>query len=491
MTSTTSLPSAPKTQTEFLLESLYAGVLGGSVVALFFMIADLADGQPFFTPSLIGSVLLQGASAAEVSTVHFDAVVYFSIIHIVAFTLLGGALSFLVHEIELHSRHPLVVFVVLFAVIEAAFLVVAPLAMPGVIARLGMARILSANLLAAGTMALFFLLSHRAGAWTKVKHTAPEFMIDSLYSGVLGGSAIAAFFLVADLLDGQPLFTPSLIGSVLFHGAAAEDVTGVQFAAVAYFSLLHIAVFAALGAAVSLLVHRVELHSRHPIEVLLVVFVIIEASFFAAAPMAIPGVIERLGVIRVGIANLLAAGAMALFFALYHRSEAQEKVKHSIPDFLFDSFYSGALGGSTIAIYFLIVDVVSREGLFTPSLMGSVLFLNIAAPDVTKVSLEAVAYMSAAHFVGCAVLGTLVTWLVHEVELHSRHPVAMLIVFFAMLEVVFLLGASIAMPGVIERLGIIQVGVANLLAAGAMSFFFVQSHHGDAWDKIKHAAHLA
>ncbi len=481
--------SIPYSRSEFLLESLCVGVLGGSAVALFFLVADLMDARPFFTPSLLGSVMFHGVSAEDVTVVHLDAVVYFSIVHIAAFAALGGAISLLVHEVELHSRHPVVVLLVLFALIEAALFVVAPLAMPGVIARLGMARVAAANLLAAATMALFFALSHRV-AWKKVKHTTLELILDSLYSGVLGGSAVAAFFLVVDLLDGQPLFTPSLMGSVLFLGVAAEDVAGLQLGAVAYFSLVHIATFAALGAALSLVVHEVELHARHPVAVLLVLFAIIEVAFFAMAPLALPGVIEELGIVRVGTANLLAAASMALFFVLYHRSGAQEKLKHNLADFLYDAFYAGGIGGSAVALFFLAADVLDGQSLFTPSLMGSVLFLGVAAEDVTKVHLGAVAYFSIVHFAACAVVGTLVTWLVHEVELHSRHPVAVLIVLFAIIEVVFLLVASLTMPGVIARLGIVRVGIANLLAAGSMSFFFVLSHRDDAWQKIKYAVHL-
>jgi hypothetical protein len=478
--------SIPNTPREFALESLYAGVLGGSAVALFFMVADVMDGRPFFTPSLIGSVLFQGVSAAAVANVHLDAVVYFSIVHIAAFTALGAAVSFLVHEVELHSRHPLVLLLVLFAVIEAAFFVVAPMAMPGVVARLGIARVGTANLLAAGTMALFFILSHRAGAWKYVKHTTPELVLGSLYAGVLGGSAVAAFFLVIDLSNGQPLFTPSLMGSVLFLGVAAEDVTAVSFSAIAYFSIAHIAAFVALGAAVSLVVHEVELHSRHPIEVLLVLFVILEVAFFALAPLAMPGVIAKLGIVPVGVANLLAAGSMALYFVLSHRETAWEKVKHDLPDFLFDSFYAGAIGGSAVAGFFLVVDLLNGQPLFTPSLMGSVFFLGVAAEDVvTKANLGAVAYFSIGHFAVCAAVGTFATWLVHEVELHSRHPIAVLLVLFAIVEVVFLLGASLAMPGVMARLGILTVSIANLLAAGSMSFFFVVSHREKARESIR------
>jgi tRNA threonylcarbamoyladenosine modification (KEOPS) complex Pcc1 subunit len=481
----------PNTPIEFFLEALYAGVLGGSAVALLFLVADLVDGRPFFTPSLLGSVIFHGASAEDVAKVHLDAVAYFSIVHVAAFAALGGAISLLVHEVELYSRHPMVVLLVLFVVIEAAFFVVAPVAMPGVIARLGMARVAAANLLAAGTMALFFMLSHRAGTWKQVKRTTPDLILDSLYSGVLGGSAVGAFFLVVDLLDGQPLFTPSLMGSVLFLGVAAEDVTQVHLAAVAYFSLVHIAAFAALGAVVSFVVSEVELHSRHPIEVLLVLFAIIEVAFFALAPMAMPGVIARLGIVRVGIANLLAAGSMSLFFVLYHRSAARETIKHNLADFLFDAFYAGAIGGSTVALFFLAADLLDGQPLFTPSLMGSVLFLGISAEDVTKVHLGAVAYFSLVHFAACLGVGTLVTSLVHEIELYSRHPVAVLVVLFAIIEVVFLLVVSLEMPGVIARLGIVRVGIANLLAAGSMSFFFVLSSDEQAWQKIKHAARLA
>ena len=481
----------PATRGEFLFESLYVGVLGGSAVALFFLIADLLDAQPFFTPSLIGSVMFHGVAAEDVAKVRLDTVAYFSIVHIAAFTALGGAISMLVREVELRSRHPVVVLAVLFAVIEAAFFVVAPLAMPGVIARLGMARVAAANLLAAGTMALFFMLSHRTEAWNKLKRTTRELILDSLSLSVLGGSAVAAFFLVADLLDGQPLFTPSLMGSVLFLGAAAEEVTEVHLGSVAYFSVVHIAAFAALGAGLSLVVHEVELHSRHPIQVLVVLFAIIEVGFFAMAPLAMPGVIARLGIARVGIANLLAAGSMALFFMLAHGSAAKDSLKHNLADFLFDSFYAGAIGGSTVALFFLTADVLDGQSLFTPSLMGSVLFLGVPAEEVTEVHLGAVAYFSIVHFGACAVVGTVVTWLVHEIELHSRHPAAVLVVLFAILEAVFLLVGSLVMPGVIAKLGIVRVGVANLLAAASMAFFFVVSHREDAWERIKQAARLA
>jgi hypothetical protein len=295
-----------------------------------------------------------------------------------------------------------------------------------------------------------------------------------------------------DLLNGRPLFTPSLIGSVLFLGATAQDVTTVELSAVFYFSLVHVGAFTLLGGAMSLLVHEVELQSKHPMVVLLVLFAVIETAFFLVAPLGIPGVIAVLGVVPVAVANLLAAATMALFFVLAHNADAWQKVKHTGADLLYDSFYSGALGGSAVALFFLAADVMDGRGaLFTPSLIGSVLFFGTATDDLVRINMLAVAYISAVHMLTFLVIGAAISWLVHEVELHSRHPIALLFVLFSIVEVSFFMLFPILLPGVIDSLGLARVAGANLFAALTMTVFFMLSHREDAWQAFKHALHLA
>jgi hypothetical protein len=74
-------------------------------------------------------------------------------------------------------------------------------------------------------------------------------------------------------------------------------------------------------------------------------------------------------------------------------------------------------------------------------------------------------------------LGAAVTFLIQEVELHTRHPVQALLLLFVILEAGFVASASLLMPGVIGRLGVVQVGAANLLAAGSMGFFLLSPYH--------------
>ena len=58
-------------------------------------------------------------------------------------------------------------------------------------------------------------------------------------------------------------------------------------------------------------------------------------------------------------------------------------------DFLFDTFYGGAIGGSILALFFLVVDVVGGHALFTPSLLGTALFADAPVTATTEIGLVA------------------------------------------------------------------------------------------------------
>ena len=73
------------------------------------------------------------------------------------------------------------------------------------------------------------------------------------------------------------------------------------------------------------------------------------------------------------------------------------------------------------------------------------------------------------HFMWSFAMGGIVTWLVHNVELRARHPVEVLFVIFVIIEVCFLIMVPILLPGVIVRVGIARMAVANLLACIAKS----------------------
>jgi len=161
-----------RTTEDFLYDSFYSASIGASVVALFFLFIDAFEGQPFFTPSLLGAVMFTGADAAAVSEVRLDLVAYYSMVHMAAFGALGMLLAFLVHEVELHAKNPAQFFLLFFLVFEAAFLVASRLLLPGVNELLGHFRIFLANLCAVGAMGVFLYQAHNENAWQRFKHAA-------------------------------------------------------------------------------------------------------------------------------------------------------------------------------------------------------------------------------------------------------------------------------------------------------------------------------
>jgi hypothetical protein len=135
---------------------------------------------------------------------------------------------------------------------------------------------------------------------------------DGLFAGALGGLTVAIFFLIVDVLEGRPLFTPSLLGSVLFLRESAEAVTGVQIPMVFAYTGVHFAIFVIVGMAAAFMVSEFEANPSVGL-VLLLLFICFEAGFFGVTVGIAPGVIGVLGAWLVGIANLLAAAVMAAY----------------------------------------------------------------------------------------------------------------------------------------------------------------------------------
>ena len=162
-------------------------------------------------------------------------------------------------------------------------------------------------------------------------HTLGDYAYDAIYVGGIGGGLVALFFLVLDIVvHGEPMFTPSLMGSVLFDGASPAAIQPVNMIAVAKYSAVHFLAFGALGLAISFVTHQAEIRARHPVLVIGFVFIVLEAAFWLAATIAIPGVLDRLGALPVAAANLIAATGIASFLAITHRPDLWLRARRAL-----------------------------------------------------------------------------------------------------------------------------------------------------------------
>lgn len=153
-------------------EGTDVGLIGGVVVAVFFLILDLLAGVPLRTPSVLGEVLLFGNANPSLEEPVFGAVLLYTVVHFVAFALIGVLAVRLVH---LATDNAVVRFGLLaaFLAFELFFYGVV-VTLFGATGRLFPAwAVLTANLLAALAM----------GAW--IWRTHPRFR-DSIHAHPLG-----------------------------------------------------------------------------------------------------------------------------------------------------------------------------------------------------------------------------------------------------------------------------------------------------------------
>ena len=169
---------------------------------------------------------------------------------------------------------------------------------------------------------------------------------------------------------------------------------------------------------------------------------------------------------------------------------SRKRASHTYADIAFDAIYVGFIAGSAVAFYFLAVDFANGHVFFTPSLMGQVLFQGAEAYTVARVDLAMVAAFTIVHFIGFGLVGAGISFVVHEVEIHLKHPAIDLAVLFVAFEGGFVLLAPLVMPGVLEVVGTLNIAASNLLAAGGITVFLMIEHHSKAWEELKHSAHI-
>jgi hypothetical protein len=146
-------------------DAFFGGGIGGSTIALFFLLMDLIEGRPLYTPSMMGAALFDRVAPATVESVRLDMVAFFSILHFVTFALLSVGLSYITRAARAVEGHILVMAAIVFSVLTAFILVADWLFMPGVVATLGYGQVIVANALTGLAMAAFMKWSHRPGRY--------------------------------------------------------------------------------------------------------------------------------------------------------------------------------------------------------------------------------------------------------------------------------------------------------------------------------------
>ncbi len=146
-------------------EGLAAGMLGATVVALWFLLYDLAAGTPLRTPALLGAALFQGLREAHALQITPPLIAEYTLVHGAAFLAFGWVAAAL---LDLADREPrlLFAFFMLFCCFEVFFFGLIAVLAEWLLEALAWWTILLGNLLAALAMLAFFFREHQV-AWRR------------------------------------------------------------------------------------------------------------------------------------------------------------------------------------------------------------------------------------------------------------------------------------------------------------------------------------
>jgi len=135
-------------------------------------------------------------------------------------------------------------------------------------------------------------------------------------AGALGALVVAAFFFALDLVAGHPFATPNRLGAAFFEGRTLAAAAPIQPILVLAYTVMHLAVFVALGFTAAFTGLSVAPERRGAHRALLrwgFLVLLSEVIFVSFGRLFAADLLGVLGAGRVAVANVLAAGAMAAF----------------------------------------------------------------------------------------------------------------------------------------------------------------------------------
>jgi hypothetical protein len=144
---------------------------------------------------------------------------------------------------------------------------------------------------------------------------------EGILVGLVGAFALAVWFLVVDLIAGQPFHTPAALGAGLFRGSRAVTGAGMPEGAGALvlgYTIFHGAVFIVAGLLLSHVVAMLEQEPAIFLVAFFALFVFFEFAYFVYAIAFVQRVIDTISVPALLAGNLVAGLAMGGFLYWRH-----------------------------------------------------------------------------------------------------------------------------------------------------------------------------
>lgn len=135
---------------------------------------------------------------------------------------------------------------------------------------------------------------------------------------------------------------------------------------------------------------------------------------------------------------------------------------------------AGLLGAVSVALWFLLVDVVGGQPLFTPRILGESLMAVIGLDRVSPAAYVMV--YTVWHVILFVGLGIVVAWVVNAADSEPSHLIGLFFLFVAFELGFHLYVYTLSLRGQAVPIAWYQIGAANLLAAVVMGRSLFRAH---------------
>ena len=300
-------------------------------------------------------------------------------------------------------------------------------------------------------------------------------------AGALAATAIAVWFLVVDMAQGQAFRTPSFLAQVMLGMDGS-----LGFAGIAVYTVLHFAAFIIVGIVAAWVAERLDAVPSTLLGIVLG-FLLFDLVFYGSVLFTGVDVVDVLGWPVVLIGNVIAG--MVLFATLtalggvtpldWRRTLAEHET-------IREGLITGLLGAGLVALWFMAVDLVSGRAFFTPAALGSAVLLgatDVASVQITPLTVLGYTFI---HFVAFLITGLVAAAFFAAAEEASEALLLGGVLLFFVFEVFSIGLLAIVSQWLIAALSWWSIVVANLIAAVGMGVYLAYKHPKLMYDLSHH-----
>ncbi len=289
---------------------------------------------------------------------------------------------------------------------------------------------------------------------------------EGVTAGVIGAVTVALWFLIYDAWRGKPLFTPALLGTVIFYGVSTPASIDIAPGPVIGYSIVHVLAFIGFGIVAACMMVASE---REPavFVAFITLFAVFEVFFFVVLRTLSQDILGALGWWAIFTGNLLASIGMVWFLVRGH-PELPSTLVGSSEHVLREGVVAGVIGAAVVAFWFLILDAIRGDPLRTPRFLG-ITMLQQADP------VGAILSYTIVHGIVFILFGMAGAFLLSGAE---QRPVFLFpfVILYVAFEFFFFAVVLVLARWVLDELAGWAVVVANLLAGVAMLAYYWRKH---------------